>query len=276
MITATTRLLVLLGHPVDHSVSPAMHNAAIAVAGLDLVYVVADVAEDRVAAAIDGLAAVGAVGANVTLPHKRAALAACADVSDDARAVGAVNTLTFRADDAPVGDNTDVAGFLAGLGDRAVSRAVVLGAGGAARAVVVGLARRDVAVTLVVRDPGRGAEVARRGAGRSAEVVAVDDERVAAHVADADLVVNATPLGWHGEHLAAAFHDLHAGQVAYDLNYADEGSPFLADAGRAGADTVDGFAMVVGQAAASFRAWTGVEPDVAAMAAAARAARAGA
>ncbi len=277
MITATTRLLVLLGHPVAHSVSPAMHNAAIAAAGLDLAYVAADVATGHVPTAIAGLAALGAVGANVTLPHKRAAMAACATVSDDARAVGAVNTLTFAGPDAaPAGDNTDVAGFLAGLGERAVSRAVVLGAGGAARAVVVALKRRDVAVTLVVRDPARAVGVAALAAGPSADVVAVDAADLSEHVAAADLVVNATPLGWHGEHLPGAFHDLRAGQVAHDLNYAADESPFLVDAQRAGATTIDGLAMVVGQAASSFRTWTGVEPDVAAMAAAARAARAGA
>ncbi len=277
VIAATTRLLVLLGHPVDHSVSPAMHNAAIAAAGLDLAYVAADVAPGDVPAAIAGLGALGAVGANVTLPHKRAAMATCATVSDDARAVGAVNTLTFAGGDAgPVGDNTDVSGFLAGLGERAVTHAVVLGAGGAARAVVVALARRDVAVTLVVRHPDRATDVAALGVGRPADVVAVDTPEVAACVAAAGLVVNATPLGWHGERLPAPFHDLQPGQVAHDLNYAEERSPFLVDADRAGADTIDGLAMVVGQAAASFRTWTGVDPDVAAMATAARAARIGA
>ncbi len=272
MITAATRLLALLGRPVAHSVSPAMHNAAIAAAGLDLVYVAAEVHDDRVAEAITGLGALGALGANVTVPHKRAAVAACVATSAEADAVGAVNTLTFTPD-GPHGHNTDVAGFLAGLPDgRAGDRAVLLGAGGAARAVVVALASIGTRVTVAARDPGRARALADL-VDSSLDVVGVDDPALGDRVAAADLVVNATPLGWHGERLPAALHELAPGQVAYDCNYADDPSPFLADATAAGARAVDGLAMVVGQAAASFRTWTGVDPDVAAMATAARAAR---
>lgn len=275
MIAATTRLVALLGHPVAHSVSPAMHNAAFAHAGLDLAYVAADVEPGDLPRAIDGLAALGAVGANVTVPHKRAALAACATVTDRARAVGAVNTICFTTT-GPTGDNTDVAGFLAGLADGGPGRAVVLGAGGAARAVVVGLLDRGAAATVVARDVDRAGGLAGLVEGDSAgsvDVIGVDDERVAAAVEDADLVVNATPLGWHGEPLPAPFHRLGEGQVAYDLNYAVASSPFLADAARNGAGAVDGMAMVVGQAAASFRRWTGVDPDVEVLRAAAEGSR---
>lgn len=273
-ITARTRLLVLLGHPVEHSVSPAMHNAAIAAAGLDLVYVAADVAPDTLGTALDGLAALGALGANLTVPHKQAVAASCTSTTAEAAAVGAVNTVVFGPD-GPHGDNTDVAGFAAGLpAGLGTGSAVVLGAGGAARAVVVALARDGWAVTVAARRPSVARELADL-VEAPVTVVAVDDETaLAVAVRDAGLVVNATPLGWHGEALPAPLHRLTPDQVAYDLNYADRPSPFLADAAERGAIVVDGLAMVVGQAAAAFRTWTGVEPDVTEMNAAARAARA--
>lgn len=280
VIGATTRLVVLLGHPVAHSVSPAMHNAAFAAAGLDWVYVAADVAPDddarAVGRAVAGLAALGAAGANVTVPYKRAALAACDDVTPRARAVGAVNTLAFGPGGVR-GDNTDVAGFRAGLPREPVRRAVVLGAGGAARAVVAAVAgpdaAGDVGVVVVARDAQRARPLVDLGDDGRVSVRTSDDAVLADVVADADLVVNATPLGWHGERLPDPFHALGPGQVAYDLNYGDDRSPFLVDAAAAGATAVDGLAMVVGQAAAAFETWTGVVPDAGVMAAAARASR---
>ncbi|MBY5164050.1 shikimate dehydrogenase [Salsipaludibacter albus] len=272
VITSSTGLLAVIGHPVAHSVSPAMHNAAIAAAGLDLVYVALDVVPASLPGALDGLVSLGLRGANVTVPHKQAVMSACVDLTATARAVGAVNTLTVT-DAGLVGDNTDVAGFLAGLGDLVVDRAVVLGSGGAARAVVAALVGRGTTVTVVARDPGRGHElVAAVGASSSTVAVTAVDrtEHVAAAVAGSDLVVNATPLGWHGERLPAPLHELHPGQLAYDCNYASPPSPFLTDARRAGAATVDGLEMVVGQAAAALQGWTGTAPDVDAMRSAAR------
>lgn len=277
VISPATGLLAIVGHPVAHSVSPAMHNAAIAAAGLDLVYVAFDVTPAALPAALEGLEALGVRGANVTVPHKRAVLDACVDLTEAARSIGAVNTLTV-APDGLVGDNTDVAGFRAGLDGWTPTTATVLGTGGAARAVVAALSWDRAAVTVVARDEDRGRALVRDvGAESTARVVPLDRTAdVTAAVSAADLVVNATPLGWHGERLPAALHDLDPGQVAYDLNYPEPVSPFLDDAERAGATTVDGLAMVVGQAAASLRGWTGIEPDPVVMAAAARRQRAGA
>lgn len=280
VISSSTGLLAVLGHPVAHSVSPAMHNAAIAEAGLDLVYVALDVAPGHLPAAVAGLPALGLVGANVTVPHKRSVMDACARLTDQARAVGAVNTLTVTADGL-VGDNTDVVGFRTGLeaglatgsAGLAGPSAVVLGAGGAARAVVVALLRDGFDVTVLARDGDRGRQLSRTVAveGPPVRVVGLDSgARVATAVARADLVVNATPLGWNGERLADPLHALRPGQVAYDLNYPDPPSPFLADAAVRGATVVDGLEMVVGQAAASLRGWTGIEPDVDVMRVAAR------
>lgn len=270
VITSSTGLLAVLGHPVAHSVSPAMHNAAITAAGLDLVYVALDVPPASLPAALDGLVALGLRGANVTVPHKQAVMAACVDLTATARAVGAVNTLTVT-DAGLVGDNTDVAGFLAGLGDLVVDRAVVLGAGGAARAVVAALADRGTTVTVLARDVARGQQLVADLGTPSVAVTALDrSDAVAAAVDVSDLVVNATPLGWHGERLPAPLHDLHPGQLAYDCNYASPPSPFLSDARRAGAATVDGLEMVVGQAAVALQGWTGAAPDVDTMRAAAR------
>src|SRR2546423_2620934 len=135
MITATTRLVALLGHPVDHSLSPRMQNTAFAARALDWAYVACDVDPDALPAAVDGLRALGFAGANVTIPHKGAVAELCDELDDLARRSGAVNTLVFR-DGRSLGANTDgpaVAGALAARG----APVLVLGPGGAARAVAV-------------------------------------------------------------------------------------------------------------------------------------------
>lgn len=269
--TAGTRLLGVLGHPVSHSLSPVLHNTALAAAGLDLAYVAVDVAPADLPAALAGLGPLGFVGANVTVPHKQAVAAACDHLSDEARVVGAVNTLVLGADGL-VGHNTDTAGFLAGLEGDGAGRAVVLGAGGAARAVVVALARRGGEVTVVARRRGQLDELLAAGQHHrwSARGLLLDDPAVAAAVAAADLVVNATPLGLHGEALPSPFMRLGPGQVAYDLVYNPPDTPFLGAATTGGARAVGGLAMLVGQAAAAFELWTGRAPDPAVMRDAAR------
>jgi shikimate dehydrogenase len=260
---ASTRLVALLGWPTGHSLSPAMHNAAFAHDGLDLVYVAMPTRPDDLPRVVAGLAAVGAVGANVTVPHKRAVMALCDEVTAEAQLVGAVNTLVFD-DDRLVGDNTDAIGLQRALedalGERHADRAVVLGTGGAARAVAVAVARLGTGLVVVGRRSEAATAVAgvARGLGVHAEAVDLDDaDSVSKAVTGADLVVNATPLGLHGESLPAPFMALGAGQAAYDLVYNPATTPFLA-AGRAGgAAAHNGLGMLVAQAAAAYERWTG-------------------
>ena len=265
---AATGLLAVLGHPVAHSLSPVMHNAALAVAGLDIAYVA--VAPPHLADALTGLAALGFVGCNVTVPHKRAALAACTTLGPEAVAVGAVNTLVVTPEGLH-GANTDTTGFLAGLpADVARGVAVVFGAGGAARAVVVALARREWDVVVAARRPAQASDLAREVADAGGSVVGVGLDDLADAVATATMVVNATPLGLHHEPLPGPLMALRPDQVAYDLVYNPPDTPFLVAARDRGAVAVDGLAMLVGQAAAAFELWTGATADTAVMRAAAR------
>lgn len=259
---ATTRPVVLLGDPVDHSLSPLLHNTAFRALDLDLVYLALPVDAADVAAVIGALGAVGCAGANVTVPHKLAAHAACDELTGAAVTTGAVNTLWWSGRRLH-GDNTDVTGFGRVLAQHGGDGpAVVLGTGGAARAVVVALDSAGRAVMVVGRRPDAAAEVASLAAdGRPVDLA--DRDAVAEVVTGAGTVVNATPLGMHGEVLPEPFHDLRPTQVAHDLVYVDGTTAFLADARAAGATAVDGRALLAAQAEDAFERWTGVRPPTA-------------
>ena len=259
-VSAQTGRVTLLGHPVGHSLSPTIHNAAFREHGLDLVYLASDVAPSDLEDAMRGLWALGALGANVTIPHKRAALEGAASASRTAQALGAANTLV-RGDDGWHADNTDVAGFAAPLRelDLEGGTAVVLGAGGASRAVVYGLLDVGVArVTLVSRRRDQAQSVAAdlEGAG-TIEVASFGD--VADVARDARLIVNATPVGMGDGRSPLEDDVIHDGHVVYDLVYRPQRTPLLEAAAARGATTIGGLPMLLGQAAAAYRQWTGLE-----------------
>lgn len=263
-VTAATRLVALLGSPVAHSLSPQIHASAFAARGVDAVYLAFDVTPDQVPAAILGLGALGALGANVTVPHKRAALDLADEVTPEAGAVGAANMLSWR-DRRLIADNTDAAGLEQVLArDAGLQRGdgvVLFGAGGAALACGVAFGRCGTRVEVVARD---------REAARRVEERVVASGGTVGLVPEPRLVVNATPLGLHGEELPARFMTLRADQVALDLLYGPKPTPFLSTAAAAGARAVDGLGLLVAQAALSFERWTGLQAPIAVMADAAR------
>jgi shikimate dehydrogenase len=250
----------VLGYPVAHSRSPAMHNAAFRALGLDWRYQHLPVPPELFDETVRALPRSGFRGANVTIPHKLAALAVADSASAVARAVGAANTLTFE-DGSIAADNTDASGFVAALGESPRGlRALVLGAGGAARAVVWALADAGAAdVAIWNRTPERARELADAFGARAA-----------AAPEPADLVVNTTSVGLDAES-GLPLDAIEPPRLAADLVYrADGDTPFGAWATRAGARVVDGLEILVRQGALSFRRWTDREPPLDVMRSAAR------
>ena len=261
----------ILGWPVGHSLSPAIHGAAFRALGIDWVYLRFEVEPAALQAAVAGLRALGAVGANVTMPHKEAVVELLDDVSGDARSIGAVNTIQ-RVGDRLIGHNTDVDGFArmvtedAGL-DLSGTRCIVLGAGGAARAVVRGLERlRAESVTVAARREEQAQGVVSVATGLEAS--ALGWEEATSALDGFDVIVNATPQGMGGESFISS-QALTSAQVVLDLVYDPPSTPLVEAARAAGARAWSGMGMLVHQAAASFRIWTGSEPPVEAMSAAA-------
>lgn len=262
-------MLGVLGWPLEHSLSPVIHHAAFRRLDLDWVYLPFPVEPERLADAITGLRALGAIGANVTMPHKETVIRYLDDLSSDARSIGAVNTIQ-RLGDRLIGHNTDVDGFAAFLADDAGldvsgSRCLVLGAGGAARAVVRALDMSGAAqVCVSARRPDQADGVTAL-AGRTERT---DWATVAERVPEFDLVVNATPLGMNEEDLLldATFGE---GQAIVDLIYDPPMTPLVERARSAGAAGWGGLGMLVHQAAASLRIWSGQEAPIEAMSVAA-------
>lgn len=265
----------LFGHPVAHSVSPAIHNAAFAAIGIDVEYRAVDVSPEELPEAVAAFRAHGDIGVNLTIPHKLAVLELADGRTEETRLIGAANTL-FWQDGALMADNTDARGLERAIRDTwdpaPGGKAVLLGSGGAARAAAVALARLGLAVAVVARRPVPAESVAATAAELGAEAVGLPLEHAAAALDGAVLVVNATPLGLHGEAVPEPFLRLRPGQMALDLVYGREDTPFLAAARAAGLPAADGLGMLVGQAALAFERWTGAPAPVQEMRRAAEAA----
>jgi shikimate dehydrogenase len=263
--------LAVLGHPVSHSRSPAMQNAALEALGLGGAwsYEAIDVEPSGFAARVRELPGEGFVGANVTIPHKEAALALADEASEAAERIGAANTLSFRG--VIRADNTDAPGLLAALPGRVEGRtALVLGAGGSARAAVWALAEQGASVSLWNRTPERADELVRdlamAGAGTVAEgrLRAVTGEQARAN--GYELIVNCTAIGMGDEdpfeHLPLDPQRFGKGVVLVDLVYAGRESGLVQEARARGADVVEGLEVLVQQGAESLRLWTGMDPPI--------------
>ena len=272
--------LGVIGNPVAHSLSPALHQPALDLLGIPAVYERWHTPAADVPGRIESLRQPDVLGASVTVPHKIAVIPLVDEVSAAARRAGAVNTRVNRAGTL-VGDNTDIHGFRVSvgelLGERIPNVAVVLGAGGAARAVVLALESVGIAEIVVAnRDPARAAELGEDLRPAPVRALPLDDEALRRELPRAGLLVNATALGWHAGELPIAARHLDllpAEAVVADLTYRDT-DLLLAAAGR-GLRTVDGLPMLVHQGARAFALWTGYPAPVETMLEAARAARGG-
>jgi shikimate dehydrogenase len=264
--TGYTTVVGVIGWPVKHSLSPAMHNAAFAECELDWVYVPLPVYPDHVGEAVRGLRALGLAGANVTVPHKQAVLAHLDEVSRAAQVIGAVNTVAVR-DGSLYGDNTDAAGFIASLReagfDPAGAYCALLGAGGAARAVAHALADAGaLQVCIYNRSFSRARDLCQGMVKFHPDVrfepASLSDASAIGE--DTDLLVNATSLGmWPNTEASPWPHDLPIPNhlTVCDLVYNPQETLFLTQGRAVGAETVDGLGMLVHQGAAAFEMWTG-------------------
>lgn len=275
MITGKTKLLGVIGYPIEHSLSPVMHNAAIEALGEDYTYLPFAIAPEDLSQAIAGFRAIGVQGFNVTIPHKQSIMPLLTEVTPTAQAIGAVNTV-WRTEQGWSGTNTDVAGFLAPLRSQPQvwqsTHAVILGNGGAARAVVAGCAQLGFAqVQIVGRNLEKLTEFQRSWENSPLAV------NLSVHVWEAlpdllpaaGLLVNTTPIGM-APHAAASLltaaeiKNLPADAIVYDLIYTPRPTQLLQLAQTQGARTIDGLEMLIQQGAIALEQWlhTSVPVDV--------------
>ena len=265
-ITGKTKLLGIIGDPVEHSLSPVMHNAAIASLGLDYIYVPFPVKRD-LEKAIAGFTATGLVGFSITIPHKQKIIPLLTEISEDAANIGAVNTV-WRTESGWKGTNTDAIGFVAPL--KAVSRnwtrvtPVVLGNGGAARAVIAGLANLGCSqINLVGRNPDKLARFYQSWSHApdiSSILKIYSWDNLKSLIPAADLLVNTTPVGMSPHTDASPVDEtlmqkLKTDAIAYDLIYTPNPTQFLKLAKDRGAMAIDGLEMLVQQGVAALEIW---------------------
>ena len=260
-----SQLYGIMGHPIGHSLSPLMHTLAFQHHGLDAVYLPFSVAPDNLGTAVAGAAALGMGGFNVTIPHKETIMASLDEVTDEARAIGAVNTVHLKEGRA-IGYNTDGAGFLLPLKNMETPvdqlDACILGAGGAARALAAallgaGCPRLVIANRTVARAERLANELQSRHANAEIRSIGMPDAADAAR--QSGLVVNSTSLGMHrGDDAPLLDGCLGPKHVVYDIVYRPLVTPFLQNATAAGATTIGGLDMLIGQGAAAFTIWTGL------------------
>ena len=270
-INGQTRIVGVIGDPVQHSRSPQMHNAAIVERKLDYVYVPFHVRSGELQEAIEGFKALNVLGVNVTIPHKQTVMSILDDVSHEATLIGAANTLIF-CDGRVSGDNTDAQGFLRAMTEEGIDipvggSAVVLGAGGAARAVVVALALSGLdLITIANRTEWKAIQFEKDLATISkTEISAVDlaSNQLNLAIRSADLLVNTTSVGMQETDQLLIDPDfLNPGTIVYEIVYTPPETPLLRVAREKGCQTIGGIGMLVHQGAIAFEKWIGIVPNV--------------
>jgi len=262
--TSESRLLFVIGDPVSHSVSPAMHNRAIRRLGIDAVYLALRVTGEMLGCFVSMCRLNRVLGFNVTIPHKIAVASLVDTLDESAELTGCVNTV--RVGDRLEGFNTDVAGVeksLVDAGFRGGGVAAVVGAGGGARAAVLALLSMGCRVVVLNRSPGRMLELEKHFSKRGMRVETRSLQDAQQAIQEADLVVNATPVGM-GDGFETPFPTsfLRRGQTLLDMVYTPHPTRLVKEASEKGLTTVPGVEMLIHQAAASFEIWFGVKPPL--------------
>ena len=267
-IKGSTNIVGLIGHPVEHSFSPPMHNAAFEKLGMDYAYIAFDVDPNNLGSAIEGAKSLNIKGFNVTIPHKIEVMHFLDEIDEVAGLIGAVNTIDFKN---MKGYNTDGIGAVRAI-EEVISikdkNVVIAGAGGASRAISFYLAKYGAdSITILNRNVDRAISLAGDvlDSGLIADVQADSISEINNYLSDADILVDTTPMGMHphvdDEPIARA-EDMHEDLVVFDAVYNPNETVLIKEAIKAGAKPVYGIKMLLYQGAESFKIWTGVDAPV--------------
>ncbi len=264
-VTAKTKVTGLIGYPVEHSLSPVMHNSAFEALELDYCYVTFSVEPSRLEEAIKGIRALGIAGINVTVPHKEAVMKFLDRIDDEAKEIGAVNTVVNK-EGLLIGYNTDGRGFMASLNENCYSpqgkRVFIVGAGGASKAVAYYLSKEASELFIYDIDRQKSLNLVNHLKGHvkvtGAKITVAEDIST---IREANIVINATPLGLKPEDPSPVDIELlHKDQIVCDLIYKE--TRLLREASLKGCQTIDGLGMLLWQGVFAFELWTGKKPPV--------------
>ena len=267
MSLATIPVAAVLGHPINHSKSPKLHNYWLSLFNIDGYYIPLDIDPRYFENSVRALSGLGFVGANVTIPYKEKVLKIADKISDRAAIIGAANTLTFLQDGSIYADNTDGYGFLQNIKCKyndwtaGEGTSVVFGAGGASRAILGALIEDGANEVILANRTRSRADQLRSDFG--AKIKVVDWMKVQNYLSDASTVINATSLGMEGKaELPIPLQGLKKNTLVTDIVYTPLNTPLLENAAKRGCRTVDGLGMLIHQAIPGFERWFGVKPDV--------------
>ena len=268
-ITSKTKTLGIFGHPISHTLSPVMHNAVIKALGLDMAYLPFEVKPPNLKEAINGIKSLGIIGVNITIPHKESVIRFLDDISEEARLVGAVNTIVNK-DRKLVGYNTDGSGYMASLKEELgfnpkSKRIIIIGAGGAARGILAALAtQKPKSITVANRTLSRAVSLIKAFKGKFRdtrfEAINLDDNMLKMSFNSVDLLINTTSVGMkQGKALKIPLETLPKIAIVSDIIYNPLETLLLKKAKKLGLTTHGGLGMLVHQGARSFKLWTGMD-----------------
>jgi len=268
-ITSKTKTLGIFGHPISHTLSPVMHNAVIKALGLDMAYLPFEVKPPNLKEAINGIKSLGIIGVNITIPHKESVIRFLDDISEEARLVGAVNTIVNK-DRKLVGYNTDGSGYMASLKEELgfnpkSKRIIIIGAGGAARGILAALAtQKPKSITVANRTLSRAVSLIKAFKGKFRdtrfEAINLDDNMLKMSFNSVDLLINTTSVGMkQGKTLKIPLETLPKIAIVSDIIYNPLETLLLKKAKKIGLTTHGGLGMLVHQGARSFKLWTGMD-----------------
>ncbi len=266
-ISGKTRYCGVIGDPIEHTASPAMHNAVFKKLGLDYVYLPFRVKREELGKAIEGMRALNIRGLNVTIPHKVAVIPFLDELDGLARKIGAVNTIV-NDDGVLTGYNTDATGFRQALLERGIEpmgkKVVILGAGGASRAISFILAEQGANLTILNRTPDKARQCASMFSQREVRALELNRENLVEVLEKADILINATSVGMtpNIDETPVPFNLLKPDLTVFDIVYNPIKTRLLREAEEAGAKTISGLDMLLWQGALAFEKWTGVKAPI--------------